>query len=193
MPYILPQPVAAEAAPYVFHDKAFSDEECEKVIALSKKRKPHAALTGGSGPKPDPTKRVSSLYWLEWQQETDWLFAKLAPLVTSSNNRWFRFHLAGFNEALQLTHYHSVTKSHYGWHEDYGHEPAFQHRKLSVVVALNDGYEGGNFEFLHTGKVPEATKGSVIIFPSFLTHRVTPVSEGERWSLVAWVNGPPFV
>jgi PKHD-type hydroxylase len=36
------------------------------------------------------------------------------------------------------------------------------------------------------------TKGSIIIFPSFVWHRVKPVTEGTRYSLVLWNLGKPY-
>ena len=66
-------------------------------------------------------------------------------------------------------------------------------RKLSVVVQLTspEEYEGGDFETFE-GKVLSAPKGhgTVLIFPSFVYHHVTPVTAGTRHSLVCWVNGP---
>jgi PKHD-type hydroxylase len=35
-------------------------------------------------------------------------------------------------------------------------------------------------------------KGTVIMFPSYLLHRVTPVTKGVRKSLVLWVGGTTF-
>jgi PKHD-type hydroxylase len=67
-------------------------------------------------------------------------------------------------------------------------------RKLSAVVALNDDYEGGVFETLDsdTPRSYDLKKGEMIMFPSFLMHRVTPVTKGIRRSLVIWVEGPNF-
>ena len=76
-------------------------------------------------------------------------------------------------------------------------------RKLSMTVALVDGsdYEGGEFEInmstpekenIHVVKESKI-KGSVVIFPSFVWHRVKPVTGGTRYSLVNWHQGWPFV
>ena len=35
-------------------------------------------------------------------------------------------------------------------------------------------------------------KGSIIVFPSFVWHRVKPVTKGTRYSLVMWNLGYPF-
>ena len=42
-------------------------------------------------------------------------------------------------------------------------------------------------------EVPEMKPGYMIVFPSFLAHKVEPVTEGERISLAMWFWGPPFV
>ena len=36
-------------------------------------------------------------------------------------------------------------------------------------------------------------QGDMIVFPSYLWHRVKPVTKGTRKSLVIWFIGPPFV
>ena len=67
-------------------------------------------------------------------------------------------------------------------------------RKLSMSVILNSDYEGGDFEiFGLENKIPRLEEGSIIVFPSFKEHRVTPVTRGIRYSLVAWFVGPPYV
>ena len=71
-------------------------------------------------------------------------------------------------------------------------------RKLSVTVNLSspEDYEGGTLELLfhnqHHTFIERAPKGSAVIFPSFIHHRITPVTEGIRKSAVMWVNGPPI-
>jgi hypothetical protein len=80
---------------------------------------------------------------------------------------------------------------HYDWHEDHAEGGNFSLRKLSFVIPLNDGYEGGEFRLFHH-PVAEQAKGTMIVFPSYKTHCVSPVTKGERWSLVGWVTGPPF-
>ena len=68
-----------------------------------------------------------------------------------------------------------------------------------MSILLNNNYEGGEFQFAIYNKekceihTPEFNKtGSVIVFPSDMEHRVTPVTKGTRYSLVIWFLGPPF-
>ena len=94
---------------------------------------------------------------------------------------------------IQLTQYEVGASC--GWHIDvhWDTELAYD-RKLSVVVQLCDpnSYEGGVFEFGGGPVAPEefATQGSVLVFPSYLSHRVTEVTKGVRYSIVSWAEGP---
>ena len=72
-------------------------------------------------------------------------------------------------------------------------------RKISLSAVLNDNYEGGdllfrslteNSEVQETSIRPE--KGDLVIFPSYIDHKVAPVTKGIRYSVVAWYGGPPF-
>jgi PKHD-type hydroxylase len=75
-------------------------------------------------------------------------------------------------------------------------------RKISMTLNLNEPgqYEGGNllFDFGHHEKEQYyeckemRPQGSMIIFPSFLPHCVTPLTKGVRYSLVLWCLGRPF-
>tara|TARA_S200000501_G_scaffold161950_1_gene152718 strand:- start:236 stop:988 length:753 start_codon:yes stop_codon:yes gene_type:complete len=76
-------------------------------------------------------------------------------------------------------------------------------RKLSVTINLNlpGEYEGGNLKFDYGPHVEgeryhECTEirpqGSIIVFPSFIAHQVTPITKGTRYSLVLWSLGQPF-
>jgi PKHD-type hydroxylase len=76
-------------------------------------------------------------------------------------------------------------------------------RKLSLTINLNNSseYTGGNLKFdfgPHTDgeRFVECTEnrdqGSMIIFPSYTYHCVTPVTSGTRYSLVLWCLGKPF-
>jgi len=107
-------------------------------------------------------------------------------------NQRYKFQLTGFRERFQLASY--TGKGHFDWHSDLGRSETST-RKMSLSVQLSDPatYEGGGLEFFGQDKLilPRAI-GTVIVFPSFLIHRVTPVMRGTRLSLVAWVHGAAF-
>lgn len=77
-------------------------------------------------------------------------------------------------------------------------------RKISMTLNLSDPneYSGGNLKFdfgLHNKKTDRfhvckeiRPKGSIIFFPSFTHHTITPITKGTRYSLVTWLLGNPF-
>jgi len=119
----------------------------------------------------------------------------MAFIARSLNSKYYRFDLTCINDQLQYTIYHYKDHDKYDWHCDTGAN-CNSTRKLSLVLLLSDPeeYQGGNLELL-MDKTPVSLrpkKGTVIAFPSFRLHRVTPVTGGTRRSLVTWVTGPPF-
>ena len=123
--------------------------------------------------------------------EIAWFYERLVA-VCRSLNRDYQFDLRGFSEAPQYMVYHHSENAHFDWHMDQGSQPP---RKLSLTLQLTDpsGYEGGELQ-LNGGNVVSAPKdrGAVIAFPSYIVHRVTPVTAGTRKSIVAWITGPDF-
>ncbi len=96
---------------------------------------------------------------------------------------------------IQYTEYHGSEEGRYDWHHDIDWNwDGEGDRKLSVTIQLSDpnDYEGGHFEFGEVEQpLPESRdKGTVLVFPSYLQHRVAPVTSGVRKSLVAWFHGP---
>jgi PKHD-type hydroxylase len=97
-------------------------------------------------------------------------------------------------EKIQIGRY--VDGGHYAYHKD-TELPNNQKitRKLSAVLFLSDpkDYEGGVFEFEELeGQIDKMSQGSIIVFPSYVKHRVTPVTSGQRYTAVAWAVGPAF-
>ena len=98
-------------------------------------------------------------------------------------------------EQVQLATYEEGM--HYNWHVDTFLLSGKPHdRKVTVVCLMNDPseFEGGELQLNINGQILEAQlkKGSVIVFPSYILHRVTPVTKGVRKSAVMWLNGPAF-
>ena len=84
-------------------------------------------------------------------------------------------------------------------YDESGHLPAHQDqgissRVLSVLLYLNDDYEGGEIEFRHSGLKFKPKAGSVLFFPSnFLyVHEVYPVTKGPRYALPNWYHNIPI-
>lgn len=120
--------------------------------------------------------------------------------IQDANRLAFGFDIQ-FVPAIQYTVYNSNTQDHYDWHRDtYFIHSAPYDRKLTLIMQLSDSddYEGGDFlledDFFENK--PDSNefrqKGAVFVFPSFIKHKVTPVTKGIRKTLVAWAEGPKF-
>lgn len=138
--------------------------------------------------------RHSETGWMEHNPDTAFIYDNLAYIARQLNGQFFDFDLFGFVEHLQYTVYRE-DGGHYDWHLDRGAGTSAP-RKLSLVLQLSDPseYEGGDLQ-LHTSSEPTTVvkqKGLVAAFPSFVLHRVTPVTAGTRRSLVVWLSGPRF-
>jgi PKHD-type hydroxylase len=180
----------------------FSPQTCANWIAMAREIPPQQGVVGhGGATRADPMRR-STIRWIartskhnangQWTPVLD----RVLELFQEGNDNCFGFdirHIA----SLQFTEYTAEQAGHYDWHEDLSWTAAVEfQRKLSMVIQLSDPttYEGGNLELKEDQ--PDQTRlrrqGTVIIFPSFLEHRVTPVTAGVRHSLVTWINGPCF-
>ena len=114
--------------------------------------------------------------------------AALLACVRHFNARCWQFALDGSLE-LNLLRY-GVGDHYQRWHTDVSAEAST--RKLSFTVQLSESYTGGAL-CMEYGAVPTSRRlGEIILFPSFLPHRVEPVLTGERMALVGWMHGPPF-
>ena len=191
---------------------------CDEVIKYALSKEEVMARTGGYGDKPLKKEEIKNLQRkrrsdLVWLNDT-WIYKELHPYVHEANRN------AGWNfewdrsESCQFTKYKH--NQYYDWHSDSWHKPYDrpgnpEHgkiRKLSMTCQLTDGseYTGGELEFdfrnydphmrdesQHLRRAKEILpKGSIIVFPSFVWHRVKPVTAGTRYSLVVWHLGKPF-
>ena len=63
-----------------------------------------------------------------------------------------------------------------------------QRRILSIIIALTDDYDGGEFNFPEQSYQVKLKKGEAITFPPnyFYPHEVSPPSNGERYTINLW-------
>lgn len=147
----------------------------------------------------DKSSRKSKVSWLNDEK----LQTSLRNLLQIANDEsGWNFSLTEF-EPLQYTIY--KPGDHYDWHID-SHAKPYDNgliRKLSFTMCLNDDYEGGEIELCLPNPKPDKhkffkfndvfKKGTMIVFPSFVWHKVHAVTKGTRKVLVGWVVGKPFV
>ena len=142
--------------------------------------------------------KVSFLPWGEW------IPSLILNSVLAANQEYFKFDLSYFEDPIQISCYDGSDKDFYTWHVDSGRnalkkkeDGILYERKLACSLLLSDPdeYEGGELQFHYRQGFFESMKpekGTAIIFPSWLPHRVRPVKRGRRVSLVGWVSGPAF-
>tara|TARA_R100000655_G_scaffold1_2_gene7 strand:+ start:1176 stop:1808 length:633 start_codon:yes stop_codon:yes gene_type:complete len=203
---------------YWYFKSALTPKFCDEIIKYGLLQAESIARTGSYGNKKltkqeikdMKKKRNSDLVWLN----DTWIYKEIHPFVHEANKK------AGWNfdwersESCQFTKY--KLNQYYDWHCDSWDKPynkpnTHDHgkiRKLSMTCQLTDGseYKGGELEFdfrnydpyardehKHCKKAIEILpKGSIIVFPSFVWHRVKPITQGTRYSLVVWHLGYPF-
>jgi PKHD-type hydroxylase len=205
---------------YYYFQNALTPKFCDELIKYGISQQEELALTGGQTNKVKEgkdlseedlkdlkKKRDSNIVWLN----DKWIYKEIQPFIHQANK------LAGWNfdwnfsESCQFTKY--KLNQFYDWHCD-SWENAYSDindknrygkiRKLSVTCSLSDpnDYEGGELEFDYRNQDPDkptirkcaeiAPRGSIVVFPSHVWHRVKPVTKGTRYSLVIWSLGYPF-
>jgi len=202
---------------YWYFKSALTPKFCDDVIKHGLNNKESLARTGGYGDKELTKDQIKDMKRkrnsdITWFNDT-WIYKEIHPYIHQANKS------AGWNfewdrsESCQFTKYKHG--QFYDWHCD-SWDKAYKKegpdkgkiRKLSVTCQLTDGseYTGGELEFdfrnydphmreevKHLKQAKEILpKGSIIVFPSFLWHRVKPVMKGTRYSLVLWNLGYPF-
>lgn len=192
--YTFGLPTKTRYAEYVILDNIFSNDEINFIRNLWKQENVlESLLNSADGNTEDQKLRQSTLNLIHPEGEVMWIFERLARTAIEQNTHWFNFDLHGLNEGLQLAKYDETDQ--FNWHMDYGGGPAST-RKLSISVQLSDQseYEGGDLQFMINDKHYNMPRnaGTVIVFPPYMLHRVTPITSGTRMSLVGWVHGTPF-
>jgi PKHD-type hydroxylase len=189
--------------PWIYWDNAFTEEEIDEIVAYcDNKELALGEIIGTESQETREEVRISKVGFHNRNQDTAWIFDRLNFTIQSANEQFFNYHLNGY-DSFQYTTYSDTDSGHYTWHMDthFGQPVSTfksdEPRKLSLTLMLNDDYEGGNFEFNFSREsdavVPEKKKGRILMFPSFMLHRVAPVTKGIRRSIVIWVVGPKFV
>ena len=202
---------------YWYFESAIPVRICDEIVKYGKQLQDGLATTGGYGDvkklnqkqiKDLKKKRDSNIVWMNDR----WIYKEIQPYIhTANRNAGWNYEWT-YSESCQFTKYDKG--QYYDWHCDSWDRPYVREandpsngkiRKLSVTVSLSDpkDYKGGELEFDFRNKDPDKKpnivkckeilpKGSLVVFPSFVWHRVCPVKKGSRYSLVIWNLGWPF-
>jgi PKHD-type hydroxylase len=178
---------------WAYIDNVFSPEECNEIKRISLSKNKTESLIGPDGII-DYKIRKNNVVWInEKDKELHWMYKKLTDVATSLNEQFFKFDLVGFCEDIQFTEY-QTPGDFYGEHIDKSYNNVI--RKLSLSVQLTDPkeYEGCDLLIRTNNKsnITRRNQGTIIAFPSYIMHQVTPLIKGTRHSLVAWIGGNNF-
>ena len=173
---------------------AFSEADCARIIDITKAAESADARLVGRNR--DHNLRRADLVWIDDLPDTGWIMERIIEVVREANREVYGFDLDGFDESAQIARYGAEREGHFSWHSDIGDGRLAARRKLTMVVQLSqaEDYAGGALEIMPSANADTAPRqrGTATLFPSFLLHRVTPVTEGARHSLTIWAHGPAF-
>jgi PKHD-type hydroxylase len=190
---IFNQPEHIDQTQYYWFEQGLTEEDIQWILDKSEKYNSLDGTIIGNEEEVETSVRKSKIKWLPNNTDFAWLYDKIALMATEANQIW-GFDLHSIIDDIQFTEY-ETGGGHYDWHIDIGPK-TISHRKISIVIQLSDpeDYEGGDLELMpgnYSFAVPKK-KGAVVLFPSFILHRVTPVTSGLRRSAVLWVGGSHY-
>lgn len=204
------EPISIRTNEYIFGVRrmiVFDSGNCEKIVSS-------APSTGWTSGAHQATSSRDDSGYRRVQSQTvpctadSWPLNRILESVLELNAASYQFEMSGFlldKDFPTLLRYDASDRGHYDWHVDYC--GGFSTRKLSFSIQLSDpsSYDGGDLEFAPPNTMsfgPDATyesvrktirmQGGMVIFPSYMLHRVTPVTRGTRYAIVGWVHGPAF-
>ena len=205
---IMPPQRTTHYPPFVHFQGMLSAVECSAISQLAMAAGLADGQIGNGGAEAPQT--VTSYRKVETSQllphfefagtNINWLFERVRDRVIWANDQHYGFDLHGLWQQINFLRYtmpqfEGEEPGHYDWHQDYGGGDSSQ-RKLSVVIQLSkpEDYDGCRLEMFtqNAFDVGMVGQGDMVVFPSWMPHRVTDITRGERHALVSWVSGPPF-
>jgi len=142
--------------------------------------------------------RVTRVAWFKRDAQTDAFYRRMEDAVLALNGRYFHYDLSGLVD-FQYAIYDGSEGGHFDWHKDYGRAADARNqepRKLTLSLQLSDvaDYDGCELQAQSGNQTDIAPKsrGTLVAFPAYVLHRVTPITRGVRKSLVIWAAGPEF-
>jgi len=175
----------------------FQPRECREIIdlVLAQETRQDAKVYHQDDINYIDKVRQGDVCWLDpVKEQYRWIYERCTAAVQQVNFHDWQFEL-DYIDPLQFTCYDN-TGDHFGWHIDNASQVATTYRKLSFSIQLSapQAYEGGVLEILAGPQAQQMPReqGTFMAFPSTITHRVTPITRGKRYSLVGWCTGPQF-
>lgn len=175
----------------------FSVEYCNNIVEKTRDFSFKKANLGEDGFTTNNDYRKSDVAWL-YPQDFPELYSDIWNLERTANKDWFGFHIDNL-EYIQIAKYSGEIGGEYKRHKDvFWINDNPRHRKLSAIIQLSDpnDYEGGDLTFFDCAEYPNEEdirqQGTVIFFPGFIDHQANRVTNGTRYSLAVWFEGPKW-
>tara|TARA_R100001126_G_C4878156_1_gene177400 strand:+ start:692 stop:1234 length:543 start_codon:yes stop_codon:yes gene_type:complete len=176
---------------YYYLNNVLDDHQIKGLLNIINKNEVYA-----SDNKATSSLKTSKVKHTEWHFIKSWLDDVYCN-VLEINKQHFGYNLYPLknNDIISTNEY--GPKTEYTWHKDSSNN--FNHDiKLTVIINIStDKYTGGDFELflngIHKDKSLIKTPGSLVIFKSYINHRVKPVIKGTRKTLTLWLTGPRFI
>lgn len=177
---------------YTIVSEFLTKEECNIILDFSLKNlklTPSEIISKYSDGNIDANIRKSNQVFFPYYKEFPFLLEKMSKLLNEHINVK-GFDLDYENSQFQFTEYN--TGDHFSWHKDVvGDKITDYDRYCSIVIQLNDDYSGGDLEIkglANNSSTIEKGVGNLVLFLSSMEHRVIPVKNGTRYTLVNWVK-----
>jgi PKHD-type hydroxylase len=177
---------------YYTYDLAVPVEACQEI-----KNNLEHDLDTGITDLSAPVVKTAQVNVVPWAKAKRYLM-NLEQLVMYTNKRFFGFDLYSMTDydTVNYNQYNGTRGGEYAWHKDSARHDDAGDIKLTAILNLsNQRYQGGEFELFLNGSTlidPIKNTGSVIVFPSYIQHRVRPVTNGDRTTVSLWFSGPKF-
>lgn len=124
-------------------------------------------------------------------EETSFIYTEIYKEAVKLFNFDLWPNLEDMREDIKIIKYNKG--DYFDWHYDIFHELT-KTRKINFTIQLSDEdeYEGGDLEFFKLNIHKNKKRGTIILYPSYLPHRITPITKGIRYAIVGHLNGPQF-
>ena len=171
---------------YYLYTSVFTTEECQQILNLSR-LKDSTTLSHAD--------KIIKILSLQKNTTTTWILKRIWEIALKTNKMYYDFDISTISESFLLE---CSKNSVFNWRTDIGKGSAST-RKISIVLFLSDrvAYEGGQLSFRILEEYDEIKEipqiqGNLLLFPSYLPYKITPVTRGIKYVLNTWVNGNAF-
>ena len=177
---------------YYYYKEIFNDKEINDIILICEKLDSEINELDYSDISVD-MKRRNSVSYLPINDKTSWIYDKIYDLSVSANQEMgWNFNVDGINQFMEYNTY-TDNSGHYLWYSDIVNSNT---NKLSVTLhlSLKEEYNGGDTEFNCGYEIlrPKFSVCDVVIFPSYLLQRTTPILSGVKRTITLNVTGKTF-